>query len=96
MLIQVLLGLQPVAPLHTLSIDPVLPAWLPEITVRDLRIGNATATIRFTRHDSGHLEADVIEKRGTLHVIRQQPPESLRASALDRLGSLLRGIGDIL
>src|SRR5947207_1352224 len=35
MLIQVLLGLQPVAPLHTLAVDPVLPPWLPEITLRD-------------------------------------------------------------
>ena len=93
MLIQVLLGLQPVAPLHTLAVDPVLPRWLPEITVRDLRVGNATVTIRFARDDNGHVHADVIEKRGTLHVIRQQPPESLHASALDRLGSLLRGIG---
>ena len=93
MLIQVLLGLQPVAPLHTLAVDPVLPPWLPEITLRDLRVGNAMATIRFARDGNGHVQADVIEKQGTLHVIRQQPPESLHASALDRLASLLRGIG---
>jgi glycogen debranching enzyme len=93
MLIQVLLGIQPLAPFHTLAVDPVLPPWLPEITLRGLRVGNATATIRFARESDGHVQADVIEQRGTLHVIRQPPPESLQASALDRLAALLRGVG---
>jgi glycogen debranching enzyme len=93
MLIQVLLGLQPIAPLHTLVVDPVLPPWLPEITLRDLRVADATATIRFTRDGSARVNADVTEKRGTLHIIRQPPPESLNASAFDRLASLLRGVG---
>lgn len=93
MLMQALLGLQPLAPLHTLAVDPVLPPWLPEVVVRNLRVGDATATIRFTRDENGHSGADVLEKRGTLHVIRQPPLESLHASSLDRLASLLRGIG---
>jgi hypothetical protein len=93
MLIQALLGLQPVAPLQLLAVDPLLPPWLPEVTLRDLRVGNATATIRFTRDEDGHSHADVVETQGTLHVIRQPPPESLQASALDRLASLLRGVG---
>jgi glycogen debranching enzyme len=93
MLLQALLGLQPLAPLHTLVLDPVLPPWLSEITLRDLRVGNATATIRFTRDEDGHSHADVIEKRGTLHVIRQPPIESMHTSMLDRLTSLLHSIG---
>jgi glycogen debranching enzyme len=93
MLIQALLGLQPVASVHTLAVDPVLPSWLPEIILRDLRVGDATATIRFTRDDDGHSHSDVIEKRGTLHVIRQPPLESLHAAPLARHASLLRGIG---
>ncbi|HEY2854939.1 MAG TPA: glycogen debranching N-terminal domain-containing protein [Gemmatimonadaceae bacterium] len=94
MLIQAVLGLQPVAPLHTLVMDPVLPPWLPEVILRDLRVGDAAATIRFTRDADGHSHGDVIEQRGRLHVIRHPPVESLHASALDRLSALLRGIGN--
>jgi hypothetical protein len=92
MLIQALLGLQPVASLHVLAVDPILPPWLSEITLSDLRVGNATATIRFARESDGRAQVDVLETRGTLHVIRQPPPESLQASAFDRLAALLRGV----
>jgi hypothetical protein len=34
-----MLGLQPAASLALLAVDPVLPAWLPEVTVRGLRLG---------------------------------------------------------
>ena len=47
MLTQALLGFQPDAPCNKLSIDPSLPAWLPDLTVRDLRIGNHKLDIRF-------------------------------------------------
>jgi glycogen debranching enzyme len=92
MLIQALLGLQPVAPLHTLLVDPVLPPWLPEVIVRNLRIGDAIATVRFHRgaDDRGH--ADVLDQRGKLHVIHQPPPESLEATTVDRLAALLRSL----
>lgn len=92
MLIQALLGLQPVAPLHTLLVDPVLPPWLPEVIVHDLRIGDAVATLRFHRgaDDRGH--ADVLEQRGNLHVIHQPPLESLEVTARDRLAALLKSL----
>ena len=92
MLVQALLGLQPIAPMNTLAVDPVLPAWLPEVTLRNVRLGDATATIRFTRDDDGKSHADVIEKQGTLHLVHQPPPESLHASVLDRLGALVRSL----
>jgi hypothetical protein len=86
------LGLQPVAPLHTLLVDPVLPPWLPEVIVRNLRIGDAIATVRFHRgaDDRGH--ADVLEQRGNLHIVHQPPPESLDATMLDRLAALLKSL----
>ena len=92
MLLHALLGLQPVAPLHTLGVDPILPSWLPEVTLRNLRLGDATATIRFTRSDSGAAHADVVEKQGTFHLVHQPPPESLHASVLDRLAALIRSL----
>jgi glycogen debranching enzyme len=49
MLVQALLGFLPDAPRNRLYIDPWLPAWLPDLTVRDLRIGDNKLAIRFWR-----------------------------------------------
>ena len=86
--LQTLLGLQPVAPLHLLVVDPVLPEWLPDITLEGLRIGAATATLRFRRRESGWVDADVVRQRGPLHLIRQPPVESLTAGLGDRFRAL--------
>ena len=88
LLVHTILGLQPVAPLDLLVIDPVLPSWLPEIVIRGLRLGHATATIRFWRDDGGDSHAEVLHKRGSLHLIKQPPPESLSAHMKDRFGAL--------
>ncbi len=50
-LLQAILGLQADAPNHRLYVDPELPVWLPEITLRQLTIGNATVDLRFWRED---------------------------------------------
>jgi glycogen debranching enzyme len=47
MLTQALLGFLPDAPRNKLYVDPSLPAWLPDLTVRDLRIGKHKLDIRF-------------------------------------------------
>jgi hypothetical protein len=75
-----------------LVVDPVLPEWLPEITVKDLRVGGATLTIRFYRQPDGKSHHHVLKKRGTLHLIRQPPPESLSAGVADRFRALIDGI----
>jgi glycogen debranching enzyme len=49
MLVQALLGFLPDAPRHKLYVDPSLPAWLPDLTVCDLRIGKQKLDIRFWR-----------------------------------------------
>jgi glycogen debranching enzyme len=49
MLTQALLGFLPDAPRNKLYVDPSLPAWLPDLTVRDLRIGKQKLDIRFWR-----------------------------------------------
>ena len=51
MLMQAMLGFFPDAPRNKLYLDPSLPAWLPDLTVRDLRIGKHLLEIRFTRND---------------------------------------------
>jgi glycogen debranching enzyme len=89
LLVHTMLGLQPLAPLNTLVVAPALPAWLPEIVLTGLRIGDATATVRFWRGEKGRSHAEILEKKGPLHLIHQQPPESLAAGPWDRFRALL-------
>jgi glycogen debranching enzyme len=48
-LIKALLGFQPDAPAGRLTVDPWLPEWLPDLTVRDLRVGEQVLDIHFQR-----------------------------------------------
>ena len=50
-MVQAILGLQPDAPDRTLYVDPVLPPWLPDLTARNLRLGEEVFDIRFWRSD---------------------------------------------
>jgi len=86
-LLQSMLGLYPYAPLEMLIVDPHLPEWLPEITVRDLRVGKARVTLRF--HDRSW---EIVQKEGTLHVVHQPMPWSLTATRTERLIDLLRSL----
>jgi glycogen debranching enzyme len=49
MLMQALLGFLPDAPRNKLYVDPSLPAWLPDLTIQDLRIGKHKFDICFRR-----------------------------------------------
>jgi glycogen debranching enzyme len=68
MLTQALLGFLPDAPHDKLYVDPWLPAWLPDLTIRDLRIGRHKLDIRFWRDDDNtkfqvlNGDADVVER----------------------------------
>jgi len=88
LLVHTMLGFQPVAPLHTLVVSPALPAWLAELIVHDLRLGEATATIRFWRDADGRSHAEVVKSRGSFRLLTQPPPESLSAGLVDRLRAL--------
>ena len=94
-LLQTMLGVYPYAPLNLLLVDPHLPVWLPEITVRNLHVGAAVIDLRFYRTKSGDSDYDVLDQRGSLHVVRQPSPWSLTASFGERLkdafSSLLPG-----
>jgi glycogen debranching enzyme len=92
LLLHTILGLQPVATLALLVVDPVLPSWLPEVVVRDIRLGGAVATLRFWRDRAGESHAKVVRKRGTFHLLRQPPPESLTVGVRDRMGALVESV----
>jgi glycogen debranching enzyme len=48
-LLQAILGIEQDAPNQRLWLDPVLPHWLPDITLRNLPLGTERFSIRFTR-----------------------------------------------
>ena len=48
-LLQAILGLSADAPNNCLYVDPYLPHWLPDITLKRLEIGNACVELRFWR-----------------------------------------------
>ena len=90
--VQAMLGLYPYAPLKMLVVDPHLPEWLPELTVRGLRVGQARTTIRFYRKPDGSSSYHVEETEGTLHVVRQPSPWSLTATTGERLADALASL----
>jgi len=90
--LQSMLGLVPLAPAETLIVDPVLPTWMPDVVVRDLRVGHAKVSIRFRRDGRGASTWDVLHKQGTLHVVRQPPPEARSVNVVDRARLMMESI----
>lgn len=90
--LQALLGLFPFAPLHVLAVDPHLPGWLPEITLRNLHLGEAVADLRFFRNDDGSSDYEVLDARGPFHVVRQPSPWSVTAGWGERLRDLFSSL----
>jgi glycogen debranching enzyme len=75
--VQAMLGLYPFAPLGALAIvRPRLPDWLPALTVRRLRVGRATVSLRFERHADGSATHEVLEQDGPLLVVTGPPPNA--------------------
>lgn len=89
LLVQSMLGLYPYAPAKFLFLDPRLPRWLPEITLRDLQVGRATVTVRFRRQANGTTDYKVLKKEGDLHIVRQASPWSLTEPVTRRIRTLI-------
>jgi hypothetical protein len=90
-IMQAQLGIYPYAPLNVLLLDPKLPDWLPEITLRNLRVGRAIANIRFYRKGK-KTHFDVLDQRRKLHVIRQPSPWSLTTGFGERFKDLIESL----
>lgn len=70
-LLRTILGLQANAPDRLLYVDPQLPQWLPDVTLRGLTVGGAKVDLRFWRENgSSRWEAAVTQ--GSLEV-KQMP-----------------------
>ena len=59
-LMQAMLGFRPDAPRGKLHVDPLLPEWLPDLTIFDLHVGKQRFDIRFWR-DSGLTRFEVLQ-----------------------------------
>ena len=84
LLVQTLLGLTPFAPRGILVVDPAMPAWLPEITLHNIQVGGARASLAFRRDATGHTDVEVIEG-GDLTIVR--PAE--QTPGVDRMSEVL-------
>ncbi|HET7880110.1 MAG TPA: glycogen debranching N-terminal domain-containing protein [Acetobacteraceae bacterium] len=69
-LLQAILGIALDAPRERVFIDPALPAWLPDITLLDLRLGQHRLDLRFWRDGDG-TRFEVL--RGPARLVEQAP-----------------------
>lgn len=83
--VSTMLGIMPFAPRNMLIVDPALPDWLPEVTVHNIRVGAARASLRFRLSQSGSTDLEVLEDGG-LHIIR---PASPIKPGMDRIQSVI-------
>jgi glycogen debranching enzyme len=69
-LLQALLGLYADAPHGQLQVDPHLPHWLPDLTLRGLRVGQAIVSLRFWR-EGERTRWEALEQQGSLTVVER-------------------------
>lgn len=63
-----LLGLEADAAAGVVRVDPALPGWMDEVTLRQLRVGNASIDLRVARQADGGHTVDVLASTGGLQV----------------------------
>ncbi len=92
-LVQTMLGIWAYAPLNLLIVEPSLPPWLPELTLRDLQVGNGRVSIRFRRERNGKTDYRIVGRSGSkVRVLRQPPPDDLDATPFTRIRELAGSI----
>jgi len=69
-LLQAILGIRADAPNGKLLVDPVLPKWLPELTLSGMSIGDATIDLKFWR-DGDDTRWDATVNEGTIEVSQE-------------------------
>jgi glycogen debranching enzyme len=70
LLLEACLGLSVFAPEQRLIFSkPILPAFLRQVTIRDLKVGQARVDLLLTRHDKGDVGVNVLRRVGALDVV---------------------------
>ncbi len=87
-LMQAMLGIMPDAPNGKLYVDPMLPHWLPDLSLFDLRVGKHRLDISFwregedTKFELLRGDPDVVERCSSIEQfarLKQAPPQMLSA-----------------
>ncbi|MFZ1887486.1 MAG: glycogen debranching N-terminal domain-containing protein [Candidatus Binataceae bacterium] len=76
-MIEAMIGFFPMMPFKQLLLDPHLPPWLPEFTLRNVNLGSATISLKFCREPDGSSGFEVIEMQGEVRVRRYPDPWSI-------------------
>ena len=92
MVVQALLGMVAVAPMRLLVVDPHLPAWLPDLRLEGLHVGDASVDLQFQRTGRGRTRYRVLRRSGHVRVIRQPPPQSRGAHPVGRAWAGVRSL----
>ena len=71
MTLRAMLGLEPDAPNDQLRIDPMLPHWLPDLTLLGMRVGRQSFDIRFWQENGATLHE--VLRGDAAAVVRQSP-----------------------
>jgi len=70
LLLQACLGLDVFAPERRLVFSkPFLPQFLPQVSIRDLNVGDASVDLLLTRHNEGDVGVNVLRRNGDLDVV---------------------------
>ncbi|HEX4697637.1 MAG TPA: amylo-alpha-1,6-glucosidase [Candidatus Udaeobacter sp.] len=70
LLLEACLGLSISAPDRRLIFSkPLLPAFLPQVTIRHLKVGDARVDLLLTRHNEGDVGVNVLRRDGELEVV---------------------------
>jgi glycogen debranching enzyme len=72
LLLQAMLGISARAPENTLTVNkPLLPVWLNEVELRNLRVGPSTISLVFTRHGET-TGFSLLERHGDVRVLMEE------------------------
>ncbi|PYK52985.1 MAG: amylo-alpha-1,6-glucosidase [Verrucomicrobia bacterium] len=70
LLLEACLGLNVSAPDRRVTFSkPILPRFLPKVTIRGLKVGDARVDLLLTRHDEGDVGVNVLRREGALDVV---------------------------
>ena len=70
LLLEACLGLSISAPERKLVFSkPLLPPFLPQVTIRDLKVADARVDLLLTRHDEGDVGVNVLSRDGEVEIV---------------------------
>lgn len=93
MQVQAMLGMWAIAPLGLLLVSPRLPDWLPDVSLRGLRVGDTLLDLQFRRESDGHTSHKILARSGRIRVVETRPdraPSSIPSRTASTLGNIIR------